>query len=214
MQTDNANAVRVCLVTGLRIGDVLALRRANLGADGKIRTTCAKTGKTYEGEIAAGLAREILRRAGSSDFVFPSPKQGCEGKHRTRQAVWRDIKQAAKRCATPRNVTPHSARKIYAVDKFRKEGLPAAQEALQHDRLEVTLLYAFSDILAKDHADVKNDNERDQTARTRDDDDIKNDIKTDGARDLIIARFFDAFGGRDRFADCLASFIRKNTVSE
>lgn len=194
MQKDNANAVRVCLITGLRIGDVLALKRENLSSDGTIYTICDKTDKPFVGEIPIKLAREILWRAGESEFLFPSPSPRSRGKPRTRQAVWRDIKRAAKICAVPRNVTPHSARKIYAVDKFHKEGLQAAQISLQHDRLETTLLYAYSDQIAAES----------KTPKKSDASGCRSDLNVD----QILDRFFEAFGGREAFAEALSELLQ------
>lgn len=154
MRPDNANAVRVCLYTGLRINDVLTLKKTDLSQDGTVRTVCSKTKKPFEGKIPVKLAADILHRsAKSSAWLFPSPKSSRL--HRTRQTVWANVKRAARICAVPRNVTPHSARKIYAVEKFRKFGLEEAQEALQHDRESTTLIYAFSDILSKKLEEAK-----------------------------------------------------------
>lgn len=191
MQIDNANVVRVCLITGLRVGDVLTLTRDKLHPDGAINTVCEKTGKPFSGSIPPKFALDLLHRAGKSDWVFPSPVRRCSGKHRTRQAVWRDLKHAAKICAVGRNVTPHSARKIFAVEKFRKNGIEVAQSALQHDRLSTTLLYAFSDQIA-------NERERDQPDRVK-----AASIKVE----QVLDQFYEAFGGREYFAQCLARLI-------
>ena len=195
MQPENAAAVRVCLITGLRIGDVLALKRENVGADGTIHTICKKTGKPFVGEIPVKLARALLLNAGGeAGWLFPSPSPRRWNEPRTRQAVWSDIKRAAKICAVPRNVTPHSARKIYAVGKFHKDGLEAAQISLQHDRLATTLIYAFSDQLAAESKAPK----KPEASGCRSDLNV----------DQILNRFYDAFGGREAFAKSLAEFLQ------
>lgn len=205
MVPDNANAVRVSLITGLRIGDVLALKQADVDQSGVVRTVCDKTSKPFEGEIPSGFAREIKRRAGNSVWIFPSPSPRRMGKPRTRQAVWRDIKRAAKICAVSRNVTPHTARKVYAVDKFKKNGLEAAQTSLQHDRLATTLIYAFSDQIAAAAA-------HDQTpapskkANTSAAAQTETQIRSADEVEQILNRFYDAFGGREAFAHALAEF--------
>ena len=206
MMPDNANAVRVSLITGLRIGDVLALRQENVDQSGAVHTVCAKTGKAFDGAIPSGFALELKRRAGTNSvWLFPSPSPRRIGKPRTRQAVWRDIKRAAKICAVPRNVTPHSARKVYAVDKFKKNGLEAAQTSLQHDRLATTLIYAFSDQIAAAAA-------RDQTpapakkANTFAAAPTETQIRSADEVEQILGRFYDAFGGREAFAHALAEF--------
>lgn len=207
MMPDNANAVRVSLITGLRIGDVLALKQENVDQSGAVRTICDKTSKPFEGEIPSGFARELKRRAGKdSVWLFPSPSPRRIGKPRTRQAVWRDIKRAAKICAVPRNVTPHSARKVYAVDKFKKNGLEAAQTSLQHDRLSTTLIYAFSDQIAAAAA-------RDQTKPAKktvaaaEVPKAETPIRSADEVEQILDRFYDAFGGREAFAHALAEFV-------
>ena len=144
MREENALAVRVSLATGLRIGDVLALKPSNIGADGAISTICAKTGKPFNGKIPEKLAHRLLTGA-SEKWLFPSP-QNREA-HRTRQAVWSDIKKSARKCGISANITPHSARKVYAVETFHKKGLNDVQERLGHDRVETSLIYAFADIV-------------------------------------------------------------------
>lgn len=204
MRPDNANAVRVCLITGLRIGDALALKRDQITEGGVISTVCDKTDKPFLGEIPSGLARELLRRAGGSEWLFPSPAPQSKGKHRTRQAVWYDIKRAAKICAVPRNVSPHTARKIYAVDKFRKDGLEAVQSSLQHDRLATTLIYAFSDQLvdeSKKKQAEKPVSECETAAGNTEREPSRN-------TEQILSRFFEAFGGREAFAEALREFAK------
>jgi integrase len=147
MTRENVLAVRVSLQTGLRIGDVLALTPECLGEDGSINTVCQKTGKPFHGYVDKQTAK-ALRWSSNKKWLFPSPKDG--NNHRTRQAVWRNIKDAVKRCGVRRNVTPHTARKIYAVETFRKKGLDGVQKDLQHDRITTSMLYAFADTLTID----------------------------------------------------------------
>ena len=149
MKKDNAFALRLSLATGLRISDVLALKpqqAVNRGGTWYIETTAQKTGKLVCAPVSEALARGLTRRRGFA-WVFPSPKNSR--KHRTRQAVWADVKAACKRLGIAENVTPHSARKIFAVGEFKKRGLQTVQDELQHDRVTTTLLYAFADVLTK-----------------------------------------------------------------
>lgn len=138
----NRLVMELCIITGLRIGDVLAIRTAKLARRMTIRE--AKTGKSRRVSIPAGLLEELRRQAGGV-YVFEGARD--RQKHRTRQAVWKDLKRAAKAARIPANVGPHSARKIYAVDLYRRRGLEAAQAALNHDEAAVTLLYALADEL-------------------------------------------------------------------
>ena len=69
-------------------------------------------------------------------------------KHRTRQAVFKDIKRAAAAFGLKRNVAPHSLRKIYAVDEFEKTGnLKKVQKLLNHSDEAVTILYAMANVI-------------------------------------------------------------------
>lgn len=202
MVLDDANAVRVSLHTGLRIGDVLALKKNDVDKDGNVRTVCAKTGKPFAGAIPPKLAKDIRFRAGNSDWLFPSPSPRRKDKPRTRQAVWHNIKKAAKLCAVPRNVSPHTARKVYAVEKFKKDGITEAQNALQHDRLQTTLIYAFSDQIA---AAKPRDLAKKATAAA-DVPKAETPIRSADEVEQILDRFYTAFGGREAFAHALAEF--------
>ena len=144
MTYDNVLALRVSLETGLRIDDVLSLRRDQL-VGRTLRGVAEKTGKPYKKSISQDLANRlnVLRREG---FLFPHRTK--PGEHRTRQAVWANMKKAAKVLDIELNAAPHSARKTYAVEVFKDRGLGAAQKELQHDRVSTTMLYAFSDMLS------------------------------------------------------------------
>lgn len=146
---DNYLAVRLSLETGLRIGDVVALKSDCLKGT-TLTFTAAKTGKSGKAEITKDLA-DKLRRYSASDFIFASSsKLG----HRTRQAVWKDVKKAAAAEGFAVNVAPHSARKTFAVGVAQTQGIAAAQRALQHDSQAVTAGYVLSGLFAdaKEHA--------------------------------------------------------------
>lgn len=142
MSYENALALRTSLETGLRIGDVLALRVEDLKGR-TITYTAQKTKKQGRAVLSCDLANRLKRIAGKC-FIF----EGRSGnKPRTRQAVWKDVKQATKGFAE--NVAPHSARKTFAVEDFQTHGLPHTQKVLQHDRADTTMLYAFADMLTQ-----------------------------------------------------------------
>ena len=141
---DNYLAIRVSLETGLRIGDVVALRTADLQGD-VLKYTASKTGKQGKAKITKDLADKLKRYAGTEYIFASSSKLG----HRTRQAVWKNIKQAAHACGITVNVAPHSARKTFAVGVAKRQGFAAAQRALQHDSAAVTGLYVYSGLLTE-----------------------------------------------------------------
>lgn len=130
----------VSLETGLRIGDAVALRRANLQADG-IHFRAKKTRKNGVAPISAALRRALPKRG---KWIFPSPQK--RGAHLSRQAAWARIKRAALRAGVELDgVSPHSLRKCFAVELYREKGFRAAQEALQHRNGMTTEIYAFAD---------------------------------------------------------------------
>lgn len=153
MQYENVLAVQVSLETGARIGDVVALRSENLSKN-TITYVAAKTLKTDKKSITPQLAERLRRNAGGG-WLFPSRRS--ESGHRTRQAVWKDIRQACAHFGITGNISPHSARKTYAVTDYHAHGLNRAQKDLQHDNLNTTMLYVFSDQLQQ-HATCENNN--------------------------------------------------------
>lgn len=139
----NRLVMRVCLHTGLRVGDVLALRTEQLQTP-QFWITEQKTGKRRRVNLTNELF-EQLRDAAGPEWVFTSR---CDRtKHRTRQAVWTDVKRAAKAFRLEQNVGTHSARKVYAVDLMQKYGdIDRVRRALNHSSESVTLLYAMADM--------------------------------------------------------------------
>lgn len=143
MTYDNALALRVSLETGLRIGDVLSLTPDCIQGT-TLHYTAQKTGKSGKKVLSADLAKKLRRIAGER-WVFEG--RDCD-KHRTRQAVWKDVKRASALAGVEGNMACHSARKTYAVNLFNSRGLTAVQKELQHDNTATTMLYAFSDALS------------------------------------------------------------------
>lgn len=141
---DNRRVLQVMLRTGLRVGDVLNLKREQLGR--QFTVIEQKTGKRKRVGLPDWLADEIRRAAGDSAWAFPSPQD--PEKHRTRQAVWKDLKRASQLLRVPVNVGTHSMRKSYAVDLMAKYGdLEKVQRDLNHGSPLVTALYAMADKL-------------------------------------------------------------------
>ena len=144
MQPANALALQISLETGLRIGDVLKARFADLNGD-RLTVTAEKTGKIAEYVLRPATVENILRLCPVGEYLFPGRKPG---RHRTRQAVYLDVRRAAEGLRIPEHVSPHSARKTYAV-KLRKSGAPerSIQTALQHSDVNTTRIYSRSDVL-------------------------------------------------------------------
>ena len=89
----------------------------------------------------------ILAQAGPI-YAFPGRLDGK--KHRTRQAVYRDVRRAAKAFRLQEHLSPHSLRKVYAVMQYRKTGsMQRVQELLHHSDEAVTAIYALADVLTE-----------------------------------------------------------------
>jgi len=150
MQRANVNALRVCLDTGMRIDDVLSLTFDNFSkvkGGYAIDFVAKKTGKQGRAIISCELVSELKSCAGpKSEWVFPG-RNGA--KHRTRQAVYKDLKKATALLGVQGQISPHSARKTFAVELRKKSGVAEVQKALQHTDAETTNLYAFADVAAR-----------------------------------------------------------------
>ena len=139
----NELVARVCLHTGLRVGDVLALRRDQLRR--RFTVVEQKTGKRRMVTLSDDLIARMLAQSGEL-YVFEG--RSDPRTHRTRQAVYADIKRAARAFRLPQNVGVHSLRKVYAVELLRKYGdIAKVQRALNHGSAAVTYIYAMSDKL-------------------------------------------------------------------
>lgn len=137
----------ISLQTGMRIGDVLKLKRKDLKliSDSivEVKYIAEKTGKLGYATVRGENAVLLLRR--KRGFLFPS-ERGSKSGHITRQTAWGRFKRAADRADVSLDgCSPHSLRKSFAVELRHERGIVAAQHALQHDRASLTALYAFSD---------------------------------------------------------------------
>ena len=150
MKYENALAMRVSLETGLRIGDVLSLTPDNIN-EGQITAIAEKTNKPYKKKISSDLEQRLLQISGR-EWVFEGRDPR---KHRTRATVWKDVKQASQKLGLEINLGCHSARKAYAVELFKSQGITAVQRELQHDNTETTMLYAFAHLLKSMPTDVQ-----------------------------------------------------------
>lgn len=146
----NRLAIETSLATGLRIGDVLALRTEHLSKD-RFYIKEQKTGKTRRVYLPQQLRADLYAQAGRF-YVFEHRLDPW--KHRTRQAVWKDLHHAAAFFRLPRKLTiaPHSARKLFAVSKYQTTGsLQKVQQLLNHSDEAVTVLYCMADLITAKH---------------------------------------------------------------
>ena len=148
----NRLALEISMATGLRISDVLSLQTAKLA---QRMTVCEqKTGKNRRIYIPKELYDRAIRQAGRV-WVFPGRLKPAR-QHRTRQSVYKEIKRAADLFRIPvrgLQISPHTARKVYAVEQYQTTGsLKRVQQLLQHDDEAVTMVYAMADVLtARNH---------------------------------------------------------------
>lgn len=151
LQPANRLVFEVMLATGLRVSDVLNIKTAQVKRQ-RFTVKEQKTGKSRRVLIPRELQLRILRQAGR---LYAFEGRYDWRKHRTRQAVWLDCSRCARFFqhggAVPKGtVSPHSARKVYAVDEYHRTGdIDAVRQKLNHDPAHVatTLLYALSDKL-------------------------------------------------------------------
>ena len=149
LMPQNRLALQVSETTGLRIGDVLSLKTARLKQRMTVRES--KTQKSKRIYLPENLYTEMLRQAGKV-WVFEG--RLTAKKHRTRQAVFKDLRRTARLFRLDgrkiaEHVSPHTARKIYAVEELKKYGgnVKRVQRLLNHSDEAVTMLYAMADQL-------------------------------------------------------------------
>lgn len=147
--------------TGLRIGDVLSLRTKQIKQK-TFTVTEQKTGKKRKIKLSEALKGELAKIAGR-EYVFPHRMD--QTKHRTRQAVWKDIKRVqgvlehegylpetntgrhSKNNKGPVFGT-HTGRKTFARRYYNNTGdFDGLRQRLNHQRDEITAVYLMSALI-------------------------------------------------------------------
>lgn len=142
LTTENRLACRVSMFTGLRINDVLAIPTEKWKKQ-RFSVREEKTGKVHRVRLPNEIFNEGLAIAGQH-YVFEHRTNGR--KHRTRQAVFKDLKRACNLLRIEKNVTPHSFRKIFAVSYYEQtRDIKKVQKLLNHSSEAVTFIYAMAD---------------------------------------------------------------------
>ena len=142
LMPQNRLIMRMVLRNGMRLSDALEFKTDNLKLAGWYVEK--KTGKRRRFGLDAALLANIRAQAGP-EWAFP----GRNGQgHKSRQAVWADVKRAARAFRLRQNVAPHSFRKSYAVKLLAKYGdIDRVRRNLNHTSTSVTAIYAISDVL-------------------------------------------------------------------
>lgn len=142
----NRLACEVSLFTGLRINDVLSLKTDQIKKQ-RFSVYEQKTGKVRRIRLTDDLLKRCLACSGQH-YVFENRLSGKE--HRTRQAVYKDLKRAAKLFGIKKQISPHSLRKVYAVEEYERTGdLQRVKRLLNHSSEAVTMLYAMSNAVRR-----------------------------------------------------------------
>lgn len=145
----NKLAMLTSLKTGLRIDDVLGLKKDKLHV--RLFVKEKKTGKYKRCYLGKQLYADLYNFAYSSEYTvrrspFVFPHRTRTDRHRTRQAVYRDVRRAVERLKLSGAISPHTARKCAAVREFKKNfRVEDVRRFLNHDNELTTLLYALSD---------------------------------------------------------------------
>lgn len=142
LMPENRLACEVSLATGFRIGDVLRIKAEDVRKE-RFSVQEQKTGKRRRVRLPNALRERCAAFAGPV-YVFTGRLDGR--KPRTRQAVWKDLKRVARLMRLDVNLTPHSMRKVYAVEEYHRCGdLKRVQKLLNHSNEAVTMIYAMAD---------------------------------------------------------------------
>lgn len=146
--------VVLAIETGFRIGDLCAAQAYTVDLQERTLMLCEqKTKKWRTVELSnkallalQGYAPDLNKKLTMQKYLFErEPHQGM-----SRQTVWRWVNAEWNRLHSgeKRTISPHSFRKLYAVNK-RQAGMSLAdiKRDLNHERIETTMLYALADLL-------------------------------------------------------------------
>lgn len=165
LMPENSLVLRLMMDCGMRITDALTRKRqefsgmAEAGASRVLVYQEQKTKKLRTIWIPPDLLHDLLDRPDrGSPWLFPGRDPS---KHRTRQAVWKDLHRTAKLWRVNgeklhRTIGTHTARKIYAVKLFHEQEELGKFEPLEYVRVDmnhkdpaVTYLYALADKISE-----------------------------------------------------------------
>lgn len=140
----NRVLLRLMLATGLRAGEVVALRPEHVAVES--RRLVVREGKGakdrqlwFGDEVAAGLEDWEERRP-PSDYLFPTRDGGQLSTRYLRAMVKRVARKAG--VAEWKRVSPHTLRHTFATHLYREtKNLRLVQKALGHSSIQTTQIY-------------------------------------------------------------------------
>ena len=147
MQPANRLICEVCCNTGLRIDDVCALKTRDLKmAKKKSNWLVVIEQKTGKRKVLRLRNTDIDRMLWQAGDVYVFQHRTDSAKHSARQTVWRDLARSARPLRRQGVVvSPHSLRKLYAVEKWDKfHDINKIKRLLNHDNVATTMLYVMS----------------------------------------------------------------------
>lgn len=139
--------------TGFRIGDLCRARWSDIDfAEQTLTLSEDKTDKVrtvaVSPKLLGVLTRQRNRQSIFETYCYPTVQQPC--KPVSRSTVWRWIKRTwgLLHPESERQISPHSLRKLYAVrQRLAGKSLYDIKCDLNHERDDVTIKYAFADML-------------------------------------------------------------------
>lgn len=139
----------VAICTGLRVSDVLQLRPDMLSR-GRTAIVERKTGKWRSIPMPDSLYDRLIDHAAlhNSDWCFPAATD--TDKPMSRDVIGAQLRRVNRLVAPQYTLSMHSARKIYAINLYRRTGdYNAVQRDLGHEHLETTLIYIHGAPMAR-----------------------------------------------------------------
>lgn len=138
---------RLGISTGLRVGDILALKVKDIDLHIKIREQ--KTNKYRKINIPDSFYIEIKRfiktyKLGKEDYLIFSNKKDADGRQKSvsRQQAYRVMSEASRMVGIPETVGTHTMRKTMAYHLYQKnKDIALVQTILNHSNSETTLRY-------------------------------------------------------------------------
>lgn len=133
--------IRLLYTTGLRVSELVGLRKDDVDLEGRSLRVMGKGGKERLVYFPAFLVEPLRRQmeSTSSQWLFPSRRGG----HIHYTTVERIVRRAAERAGIKKKVTPHVLRHSFATRSL-EEGMDIReiQELLGHANLNTTQVYA------------------------------------------------------------------------